>query len=174
MGPIVRSQIRSRRSHANRRLSRASRSRGGCRKYNSVPWWFTDIAGAVNRPAALIPLRVFLRVYADERNEGRFRGIALNAEAKRSSPFSRFVYFYAKPRGISLRLCSPGTRVHSFITAAVSFPSHLFISPLLPFFRSVSSLLGTRDAFPVSSRLVRSRRDLRGTKGELPFSRQRE
>jgi len=103
-------------------------------KITAIPWWVTDIARAVKRPAPLISHAFPTRLRGRTEWAGRFREIAWTS-GKRSGPFSRFVYFYAKPRRISLPLCSPGTRVHSFITAAVSFPSHLFISPLfLPLF----------------------------------------
>lgn len=111
---------------------------------------------------------------------GRFREIGWTL-VKRSGPFSRFVYFYAKPRGISLLLCSPERECICSSQLRYRFP-RIFLFPF--FFLSLSLFVHrytldevcmcARDAFPVSSWLVRFRWDLRGTKGELPFSRQRE
>lgn len=144
MGPIVRSRIRNRRLHAKPTLlvlAEEVENNGD----SLVVYGYR----ARKTPSALDFARVS---YAFTRTNGMSRAFSrdrLNAGETIGSVFPLRLLLRETAKNFSPSLFE-GTRVYSFAS---------FYSPL---FLSLSSCIAARDALRVSSRLVRSRRDLRG------------
>lgn len=121
--------------------------------------WFTDIVSyKASDILDLVRARTYVHVPRMNGTEPRsvFREIAI-ADETRSGPCSRFVYFYAKPRRVSLSLCSGWECRSSIIRGVVSFHSLSFFvhTPLSAYvFGSVVRLyVCTRCLLPVARKI---------------------
>lgn len=109
MGPIVRSQIRNKRLHArtdviprvlfSRKMSKITAFPDGLRISHRKTPSALDFARSYASSTRV-------RGWMEWTGRERFREVGWTP-VKRSGPFSRFVYFYAKSWRISLLLCSP-------------------------------------------------------------------